>query len=431
MSNSVAPSSASTVASTQLKNGLRVFVQEDHRAPVVVSQVWYQIGSCYEPLGITGISHVLEHMMFKGTPKHGLGEFSRIIAEHGGEENAFTDYDYTGYYQLLDASKLPIALELEADRMRHLTLDADEFAKEIQVVMEERRMRTEDNPYGKTYERWMATAHIATAYHHMPIGWMHDLQQMTVEDVRAWYQQWYGPNNAILVVVGDVQPDAVFQLAEQHFGPLPASTLPVIKPQREVPPLGKRRVQVNVPAQLPWLAMGYNVPSIKSDINSQDPYVLAVISAVLDSGKSGRLNEELVRGSAIAADANASYDAYHRFDSIFSLEATPAPGQTVSTLEKALSAQIKRLKETLVTNEELNRIKTLVISHKVYAKDSISHQASEIGGLEAVGLPWQLRDEYLERISAVTPEQIQEVARRYFIPDRLTVAKLKPLPLKQ
>ncbi len=417
------------VTSYQLANGLKLFVQQDHRAPVVVSQVWYKVGSSYEPIGITGISHALEHMMFKGTPTYGMGEFSRIIAENGGEENAFTDYDCTGYYQVLDVAKLPIAFELEADRMRHLTLDAEEFAKEIQVVMEERRMRTEDNPHTKTYERWAAAAHIATAYHHMPIGWMHDLQHMTAEDLRAWYQQWYAPNNALIVVVGDIEPGQVQQLAEQHFGALQPSTLPITKPQREIPPLGKRRVEVRVPAQVPWVILGYNVPVINTDLNSNDPYVLSVIAAILDGGRSSRLSENLVRGQEIAADASAHYDAYSRLEGLFSLDGTPAPKRTVAEVEKALLAEVKRLQNTLVTTEELARVTMGIVARKTYAKDSISHQASEIGSLEVVGLPWQLRDEPLKRLATITPQQIQDVARHYLVSDRLTVARLKPLPI--
>lgn len=419
------------VHSWQLPNGLQLFVQEDHRAPVVVSQVWYKVGSSYEPMGITGISHVLEHMMFKGTPQHGMGEFSRIIAENGGDENAFTDYDYTAYYQLLDASKLPISFELEADRMRHLTLDPDEFAKEIQVVMEERRMRTEDNPHGKAYERWMAAAHVSTAYHHMPIGWMHDLQNMTVEDLRTWYQMWYAPNNAIVVVVGDVDPEKVHQLAQKYFGPLKPAALPVIKPQLEIPPLGKRHLEVKVQAQLPWLGMAYNVPALKNDLNSHDPYVLKVIAAVLDGGRSSRFSSDLVRGTEIAADASAWYDPYNRLNSLFLMDATPAPSRTVAELEKALHQQIKRLKNTLVSADELSRVKARAIAHRTYARDSISRQANEIGSLEATGLSWKLRDEYLPRISAVTPEQIQEVAKRYLHSDYLTVLKLKPLSMNK
>jgi len=424
------PQKKPPVHSWQLPNGLQLFVQEDHRAPVVVSQVWYKVGSSYEPFGITGISHAVEHMMFKGTPEYGMGEFSRIIAENGGDENAFTDYDYTGYYQLLDAAKLPIAFELEADRMRHLTLDKDEFAKEMQVIMEERRMRTEDNPHGKAYERWMAAAHISTAYHHMPIGWMHDLQHMTVEDLRAWYQQWYAPNNALLVVVGDVVPEKVHELALKHFGALPSSVLPDLKPQFEIPPLGKRSVTVKAQAQVPWLGMCYNVPSLKNDIESNEPYVLNVIAAVLDGGRSGRFSQNLTRGQEIAADANAWYNPYARLSSLFMIEATPAPGHTIAQLEAAILKEIKRLQTTLVSEEELQRVKARAISSRTYALDSISRQANEIGSLEAVGLSWKLRDEYLARIVAVTPKEIKTIAKKYLAIDRLTVLNLKPTKLK-
>jgi zinc protease len=421
--------SSPTVSSWQLSNGLQLFVQEDHRAPVAVSQVWYKVGSSYEPVGITGISHALEHMMFKGTPRYGMGEFSRIIAENGGDENAFTDYDYTGYYQLLDASKLPIAFELEADRMRHLTLDAGEFAKEMQVIMEERRMRTEDNPHGKAYERWMAAAHISTAYHHMPIGWMHDLEHMTVEDLRAWYQQWYAPNNALMVVVGDVNPEEIHSLVETHFGSIQPSVLPVVKPQSEISPLGKQTVEVNIPAQLPWLGMAYPVPCLKENPDSQDPYILRVIAGVLDSGRSSRLSERLVRGQEIAADASAYYDPYTRLSSLFLLDGTPAPTHTMAQLKTALLKEINALKTTRVTEDELQRIKARIIANRVYAQDSITRQAHEIASLEAVGLSWKLRDAYLARITAVTPEQIQATAQRYLKTEAMTLLKLKPLPL--
>ncbi len=413
----------------ELSNGLKLLVQEDHRAPVVVSQIWYKIGSSYEPIGLTGISHILEHMMFKGTPKYGVGEFSRIIAENGGDENAFTHYDYTGYYQLLDVAKLPIAFELEADRMRHLTLDPEEFEKERQVVMEERLMRTEDDPHGKAYERWMAAAYISTAYHHMPIGWMHDIQNITVTDLRAWYEKWYAPNNALIVVVGDVRPEAVYQLAQQYFGHLKPAELPIVKPQLEIQPLGKRQVAVKVPAEVPWFGMAYNVPSLKMDLTSIEPYVLCVIATILNGGRSSRLSQDLIRGKAVAASANAWYDPYCRLDSLFVLEGTPAISHRVADVEKALLAQIKRLKTTTVTAEELARVKTRAIALKTYAQDSISRQANEIGGLEAAGLPWRLRDEYIAGISTVTPEQIKTVAKRYLTNERLTVLKLKPLKI--
>ena len=211
-------SSGNGVHEYQLANGLKILVKEDHRAPVVVSQIWYKVGSSYEHSGSTGVAHVLEHMMFKGTKKHGPNEFSKIISANGGRENAFTGQDYTAYFQQLEKSRLPISFELEADRMANLNLRAEDFEKEVKVVMEERRMRTEDNPQALTYEQFAATAFVSSPYHHPIIGWMDDLEHMDVNDMRSWYKHWYAPNNATLVVAGDVDPDAVFELAKKYFG---------------------------------------------------------------------------------------------------------------------------------------------------------------------------------------------------------------------
>ncbi|MGA1562528.1 MAG: M16 family metallopeptidase, partial [Gammaproteobacteria bacterium] len=232
------PAYATTVHEHQLENGMRVLVKEDNRAPVVVSQVWYRVGSSYEPAGLTGISHVLEHMMFKGTEKYGPNEFSKIIAQLGGRENAFTGRDYTAYFQRLEASRLEKALELEADRMRNLVLDEAEFLKEREVVAEERRMRTDDKPTSLTYERFLATAYVTSGYHHPVIGWMDDIQNWTIDDLRDWYQRFYAPNNALLVVVGDVKADDVFALAEKYFGPLQPSEINHPRDRAELPMLG-------------------------------------------------------------------------------------------------------------------------------------------------------------------------------------------------
>ncbi|MGB6976911.1 MAG: pitrilysin family protein, partial [Gammaproteobacteria bacterium] len=271
---------AGPVHEYQLKNGLKLLVKEDHRAPVAVSQVWYKVGSSYEPRGITGISHALEHMMFRGSEHYGPGEFSRIIADIGGEQNASTSYDYTNYYELLSADKLPIAFQLEADRMRHLLLREQDFKNEIQVVMEERRMRTDDNPQALTFERFMAAAHVANPYHHPTVGWMSDLQNMRVEDLRAWYQKWYAPNNAIVIVVGDVEPEKIHQLAEKYFGELKPVQLPPLKPSPEINTPGKRVITVAAPAKLPWLVMGYNTPVLKTNQHPSDIYALLVLAGI-------------------------------------------------------------------------------------------------------------------------------------------------------
>jgi len=419
---------AAEVKEYHLANQLTLLVKEDHRAPIVVSQVWYRVGSSYEHGGITGISHVLEHMMFRGTQKYGYGVLEHLVAENGGRQNAFTSHDFTGYYQIFEANKLPLSFELEADRMRNLLLRPEDFAKEIQVVMEERRMRTEDNPLQQTMERFFAAANIASPYHHPVVGWMDDLKNMTVEDVREWYQRWYTPNNAIVVVTGDVKSDQVYELAQKYFGTLKASPFPTIKPQREVKSLGERTVVVQVPAELPLLTLGYNVPVVKTAEISWEPYALEVMAYVLDGGNSARLAKNLVRGQQIVANTSVMYDLYNRLNTIFVLTAIPTQGHNIEQLKAALLEQIKQLQTVLVDSTELERIKAQIIANKAYSKDSIAEQANELGMVAAVNLPWQLVDAYIAKISAITPQQVQTVARKYLIAENLTVAELKPLP---
>ncbi|WP_455209410.1 M16 family metallopeptidase [Kaarinaea lacus] len=414
-----------------LDNGMKILVKQDSRAPVVVSQVWYKAGSSYEQNGTTGVAHVLEHMMFKGTQKYGPNEFSKIISENGGSENAFTGQDYTAYFQQLEKSRLPIAMELEADRMANLNLSAEEFAKEIQVVMEERRMRTDDKPTSKTYELFLATAYTNSPYHHPIIGWMDDLKNMTVEDAQKWYNDWYTPNNATLVVAGDVDPQQVLALAKEHYGKLEPGNVPKIKPQKEVEQNGVRRIVVKEPAQLPYLLMGYKVPVVATAQNDWEPFALEMLAHVLDGSDSSRFTKELIRGKAMAASIGAGYDLFSRLDELFLFDATPAQGYTVDDLEKEIRAQVERLKTELVSDKELKRIKNQVVASKIYEQDSIFYQAMQMGTLETVGLDWRLMDEFVERFRAVTAEQVQQVAQKYLIDDRLTVAVLDPQPINQ
>ena len=423
------PAAQAQVHEFRLDNGLKLLVKEDHRSPVVVSQIWYKVGSSYEYNGITGVSHVLEHMMFKGTEAHPPGEFSRIIKAHGGKDNAFTGPDYTAYFQQLERSRLPISFELEADRMRNLTLPAEEFEKEVQVVMEERRLRTEDNPRSLTYEQFKATAFLSSPYQHPVIGWMSDLQSMTVNDLREWYAKWYAPNNATLVVAGDVDPEAVHALAKRHFGPLEPSDLAPPKPRGESPQRGQRRLTVRAPAELPYLLMGYKVPVLNAAEQDWEPYALEVLAGVLDGGASARLARELVRGRQIAASAGAGYSLYSRLDDLFMLDATPAPGHQVAEVEDALLEQVARLRREPVSAEELERVKAQVVAANVFEKDSVFYQAMELGRLETVGLGWQRADQYVDKVQAVTAEQVRSVAEKYLVETALTVAVLDPQSL--
>ena len=413
----------------KLDNGMKVIVKEDHRSPVVVSQVWYKVGSSYEHDGITGLSHALEHMMFKGTPEHGPNEFSRIIAENGGRENAFTSHDYTAYFQELEKDRLKVSFDLEADRMRHLTLAPKEFAKEIQVVMEERRMRTDDDPESLTGEQFNAVAFLNNSYRIPVIGWMDDLQHMRVEDLRKWYETWYAPNNATLVVVGDVEPQKVFDLAKKYFGPLKPGTLPKVKPRDEIPQTGVRRITVKAPAELPYILMGYKAPVLRTAENAWEPYALEVLSGILSGGDSARLAKHLIRDTQVAAQAGAGYSLYSRSDNLFELDGTPAQGHTIDELEKALREQVQILRDDLVSEDELKRVKAQVVTGDVYQRDSVFYQAMQIGSLESVGLDWRVGDQYVDKIKAVTAEQVRDVARKYLIDDHLTVAVLDPQPI--
>ncbi len=410
----------------RLANGLKILIKEDQRAPIVISQIWYKTGSSYESNGTTGVAHVLEHMMFKGTDKLGPNEFSRIISANGGRENAFTGQDYTAYFQQLEKSRLPISFELEADRMANLNLRVEDFAKEVNVVMEERRMRTDDKPRSLTYEHFAATAFVNSPYHHPIIGWMDDLENMNVDDMRNWYKDWYAPNNAILVVAGDVEHQAVFELAKKFYGPVKARPIPTLKPQKEFEQKGIRRIVVKAPAQVPYMLMGYKVPVVMTAEIEWEPYALEMLASVLDAGESSRFAKQLVRGIQVATSVGAGYDLYSRLDDLFLFDGTPAKGKTVEDLENAIRAQIATLKTELVSQAELDRIKAQVVASKVYEKDSVFYQAMQIGTLATVGLDWQLMDKFVERLRAVTPEQVQAVAQKYLIDDHLTVAVLDP-----
>jgi len=413
----------------KLDNGLKLIVKEDHRAPVVVSQVWYKIGASYEPNGLTGISHVLEHLMFKGTKKYPAGEFSRIISSNGGRENAFTGRDYTAYFQRLEKSLLHVSFELEADRMRGLLLEDKEFQKEVRVVMEERRLRTEDKPESLTYEQFNATAFVTSPYRNPVIGWMNDLENLNIEDLRSWYQKWYAPNNATVVVVGDVDPKAVLKLAKQYFEPLKTSIIRPPKPQLETAQRGLREIRVETPARVPYILLGYHVPVLKTAKDKNEAYALEVLAGILDGGDSARLARQLVRDKQIATAAGAGYSLNNRMSGLLLLEANPAQGANMDDVQAALLDQIKQLREQPVTQSELDRVKAQVVANNVYEKDSVFYQAMQIGMLETVGLDWRLGEKYVKRIRAITAEQVQAVAKKYLNAENLTIARLVPLPM--
>jgi zinc protease len=410
-----------------LSNGLKLIVREDHRAPTVVHMVWYRAGSMDETNGRTGVAHVLEHMMFKGTEKVKAGEFSRLVAAVGGRENAFTSRDYTAYFQQIEKSKLDDVMKLEADRMSNLNFDDAEFFKEIQVVMEERRLRTEDNPNSLLNESLMATAYMSSPYRHPVVGWMNDLQNMKPSDARDWYRSWYKPNNATVVITGDVDAKQVLASVEKYYGANAAQELPVRKPQIEPPQKGIKQVQVKAPADSAQLTMAWKVPRLEpGNLDNPEPYALELLTAVLDGYDNARLNRVLVKQEKVVNDVGVGYDMISRGPELFQISATMAKGKSVAQAQASIRKALDELKQKGILESELKRIKVRILSEQIYKRDSIFGQAMEIGSTEMAGFSWRDIDYMLEKMQTITPEQVQAVAQKYLVDEGLTIAVLDP-----
>lgn len=423
-------SAQAAVTDVTLDNGMRVIVQEDHRAPVMVSQVWYRAGSMDEFNGTTGVAHVLEHMMFRGTKAVPPGEFSKRIAAAGGRENAFTNRDHTAYFQQMQKDRLELAMQLESDRMANLVISDDLFAKEMQVVMEERRLRTDDQPQSVVYERLMATAYQESPYRRPVIGWMDDLQHMTAQDARDWYTRWYVPNNATLVVAGDVKSDDVIAMAKRYFGVIPARALPMRKPQDEPAQIGEKRVVVKVPAKVPYLLMAWHAPVLRDWEKDTAPYALQILAGVLSGNDSARLQKSLVKTQQIAVSTSAGYDAVSRGPGMFMIDATPAPGKTTDELEKAIRGQIERIQRDGVSEAELARVKAQVIAADVYQRDSLFYQAMQLGEYVTAGLPPEALAHRVDKLRTVSAGEVQAAAKQWLQDDQLSVGILDPQALQ-
>jgi zinc protease len=368
--------------------------------------------------------------MLTGTQNVPPGEFSRRIAAAGGRENAFTSRDHTAYFQQMQKDRLELAMRLEADRMANLVISHELFAKEIQVVMEERRLRTDDQAQSVVYERLMATAYQTHPYRRPVIGWMSDLQNMTAQDARDWYARWYVPNNATLVVAGDVKADEVIALAKQTFGALPARVLPERKPQAEPAQLGEKRIVVKAPAQLPYLLMAWHAPSLKDWEKDTTPYALQILAGVLSGNDSARLQKSLVKTQQIAVNASAGYDGVTRGPGMFLLDATPAQGKSVAELEKAVRAEIARIQREGISEAELARVKAQVIAADVFQRDSLFYQAMQLGDYAIAGLPPEALARRVDKLRAVTAAEVKAAAQQWLQNDRLSVAELDPQPLQ-
>ncbi|QIC62657.1 insulinase family protein [Acinetobacter schindleri] len=411
---------------TTLKNGLKVIIREDHRAPMVMTQIWYKVGSADESGNTLGISHVLEHMMFKGTSKVPNDEFTRISRIYGGSINAATFTNYTNYYQLYPKAYFPMALELEADRMSNLLLRQQDFEPEIKVVMEERRQRTEDNPRSRAFERFKWISYPTSHYRQPVIGHMKTLNNIQLNDVKQWYKTWYTPNNAILVIVGDVESEQALLQVQKYFADTPSRATPQRNDVLEFEHLGYRHMEINTDVQVPNLYMTWNVKSLASAINPQDAYALTIIRSLLDSGISSRLQDRLVRDRKLLTSVSVSYDPYNRGDSLFSISALPANGVSFEDAQKAIQTEVDALKTEDIPKHELERITTRFVSNLIYNQDSIAGQAKMIGNLEVNGLSYRLMDELPKYYENVSMSDIQRVANSYFIRENLSTLYLAP-----
>lgn len=405
-----------------LDNGLRVLLREDHRAPVAVSMLWYKVGSYDEAPGQTGLAHLLEHMMFRGTERMLPGDFSRLVARLGGNDNAFTSYNFTAYFQKVEISRLPVMLEIEADRMRSLTISDEDFARERDVVMEERRQRTDDNPAALAWEKFSAITRPGSGYASPVIGWREELARLQPRQARDWYRKWYVPANATLVIAGDITRQSVEPLIRKFYGKVPAKPAPVRQPPRMALAPGERRINIEAQVQVPTLYIAYNVPTLAT--HREDFYALTMLAGVLDGGYSARIESELVRGKKLVAGAGASYDGMSRADGLLTLSATPQSGVSLDKVEKALEAELDKLRNAPPAEEEMARVRAGVLSGRVFGMDSLFGQTMELGQLATLDIDWRMADEFAENLAKVTPQDVQRVAQQWLVPQRRSVATI-------
>ena len=431
-----------------LANGMTVIVKPDHRAPTVAHMLWVRVGSMDEVDGTSGVAHALEHMMFKGTPTVKPGEFSRRVAALGGQENAFTSRDNTGYYQQIPAGKLEDVMRLESDRFANSQWADDEFKREIEVVKEERRMRTEESPHAMLYEQAAAITFLASPYRRPIVGWMSDLDAMTPGDVRSFYQRWYVPANAALVVAGDVEVAQVKKLAEKYYGGIPARPVPERKPRSEPAQAGLRRIDFKAPASQAYVSIAFKVPKVEAvDLaaapgaasptaaTSREALALTVLAAVLDGYSGARLERALVQGQGqqaggrVADSAGASSGQMGRGPQLFTLDGVPAEGKTTQQVIDALRQQVAVVAREGVSEAELNRVKTQWVASETYKLDSVFSQARELGSNWVQGLPLDASARLIAQLRTIAAPEVQAVAAKYFSDDQMTLATLLPQPM--
>jgi zinc protease len=413
-----------------LANGLQVVVVENHRSPVVVHMIWYRAGAADEPPGKSGIAHFLEHLMFRGTKTVPPGEFSRIVARNGGNDNAFTSQDYTGYYQKIASDRLDLVMGLEADRMTNLVLDESIVLAEREVILEERRARVDNNPAAMLAEELAATLYLNSPYRIPVIGWEGEIRGLGPTDASDFYRRFYAPNNAILVIAGDVTADEVRPLAEKHYGVIPSRPLPPrVHPVEPEHHASRRLVLENKRVRQPSWRRSYLAPSYLAG-EKEHAYALEVLAELLGSGHSSRLYQRLVVETRLAAFASAYYNPTAVGRTSFSVHATPAPGVAVEKVAAEIDAVLARLLAEGVGTDEVERAQHRLRASAVYARDRLDSAARILGEALVVGASVDDIESWPQRIGAVTPKQVDAAARAVLLESRAVTGILLPLEKK-
>jgi len=409
----------------KLSNNLEIYIKEDKRAPVVLSQIWYKVGSTYEPEGITGVSHMLEHMMFKGTEKYTKEEMNSLVENNGGIQNAFTSYDFTAYYQFWHKDNLDLSLSIESSRMANLKFDEDEFSPERKVVIEERNLRVEDKPFSYAHEQFMKLAYTDRCRQAPIIGWMRDIKNYKLNDLKNWYQQNYAPNNAVIVIVGDINHEEVYEKIEQQFANIPQSKIKKQIAQESSLNIGYRHKSIQKsPNDLNALILGYITPSLTTAFENNDPYALMILNTVLGSADASILQKEMIRDTNYCCDVDTEYSPFTRGEELFLITAIANEPHSLKRIQNSIEKIIANIRDNGVTQEQLDRAKVTIKSDKVFSMDSMETQANLIGTLACIGLDVDYY-KYIDELYKVTTDDVHRVLNRFFTKENLVSLYLK------
>ncbi len=409
---------------TTLANGLKVIIKPDHRAPIVMTQIWYDVGSSDEPMGKGGLSHFLEHLMFKDTPLISGDDYHRLIAHFGGDKNAFTSYDYTAYFESLPANQYPIALQIEANRMKNILFKPEEIITEKKVVQEERRLRTDDDPTDLAYEVFRQAVLPHSPKARPVIGAMSDIEGLSFDDLHQWYQTWYSPNNATLVLVGDIDPTEAMVWVRRYFDDIPASTLPARQDLSQNTHRGYHHSYTEQAVQVPMIIMGFNTPSIST--NAKDAYALSLLNDIADGGLSARFESNLIRKKQLFDSIGSDFEFIQKGDGVLMIIATPKAGVKLQDAEQAILAQLDEIITGEIGDDELKRGQTNLASSLIFANDSIAEQAQTLGMLSSLNLPLDTLDNLPKTLATVSKDDIKQVGQKYLSKDNLTTVYVIP-----